>query len=179
LSGQLERCLAAGMDGLLTKPIEIDKLRETVATYCQKLHIPSALHAMDGTTTSVLLESPMQPDENHLDIEQLRITAGNDAGFMHELTQLYLHSSRQIVDDMHTALAQGDRTDLCRHAHKLKGASAGIHARYITGLCEALEKNAPGLASEELTKLLVRLEQALASLRKELQRIISQDQSAA
>ncbi len=178
MSGQLERCLAVGMDGLLTKPIEVEKLRETVAMYCQKVHAPGDAPPLDGATTAALLESP-QSHEVHLDIEQLRITVGGDADFMRELTQLYLHSSRQIVTDMRAALSLGDRTDLCRHAHKLKGASAGIHARHAAQLCEALEKSAPELEPEELAEHLLRLEQALENLSHELQQFISKDQSAA
>jgi CheY-like chemotaxis protein len=70
MSGQLERCLAAGMDALLTKPIQIEQLRDTVATYCQKIHAAAETHALDGATTAALLESPAQVHEVHLDIEQ-------------------------------------------------------------------------------------------------------------
>ncbi len=179
MSGQLEHCLAAGMDGLLTQPIDIEKLRETVAAYCQKVQASVDSPALDGASTAALLEQPVSSHEAQLDIEQLRATADGDEGFVRELSQLYVHSSRQIVNDMHIALTRDDRTDLCRHAHKLKGASAGIHARQVAHLCEALEKNAPGMAPEQLAIQLQQLEQALATLHNRLQQLIDKDQSAA
>ncbi|MES1195517.1 MAG: response regulator, partial [Steroidobacter sp.] len=36
MAGQMERCLAAGMDGFLTKPLEVDPMREIIARYCQE-----------------------------------------------------------------------------------------------------------------------------------------------
>ena len=179
MSGQLERCLAAGMDGLLTKPIQVEKLRETVAEYCPRADGAAESPALDGAATATLLESPAQPHEVQLDVGQLRLTAGDDTDFMRELAQLYLHSSRQIVNDMRSALAQGDRVELCHHAHKLKGASAGIHARPVAQLCETLEKDAPDLKPEELVRKLEQLERSLASLHGQLQRFIDKDQSAA
>jgi CheY-like chemotaxis protein len=179
MSGQLERCLAAGMDGLLTKPIQVEKLRETVATYCEKTPMPAGPHTLDGATTAALLENPAQSHEAELDIRQLRITTGGDSDFMRELILLYLQSSRQIMNDIQAALARVDSADLCRNAHKLKGASAGIHARHVAQLCEALEKNALGHQPEEIASQVQRLEQALESLGNELQRFLSSDQSAA
>jgi CheY-like chemotaxis protein len=59
MTGQLERCLEAGMDGLLTKPIDIDALCEVMERY--------GLAAGRGTTleeaaVANILEKPVAPD---------------------------------------------------------------------------------------------------------------------
>ena len=95
-----------------------------------------------------------------------------DEEFMRELLQLYLHSSQHIIKDMRAASC--DLADLCRQAHKLKGASAGIHARRVASLCETLEKSAAQATAQELARQLEQLEDTLANLHDQLRQYIEQ-----
>jgi CheY-like chemotaxis protein len=54
MSGQLERCLEAGMDGLLTKPIDIDRLCEVM----ERFGLGAAPAVLDDRAVAELLAKP-------------------------------------------------------------------------------------------------------------------------
>jgi two-component system, sensor histidine kinase and response regulator len=148
MSGQLERCLAAGMNGFLTKPLEIARLHETLDRYGF------------GTTLlepAQLVTTDSEPVPIHLG-RLNEITAG-DAEFAHELARTFIASGAQVLDDVRSALAAFDRQALSRAAHKLKGASANIHAEPLRELAYALETQAAHLDQPRLKDIIEQLSQ--------------------
>jgi len=178
MSGQMDRCLASGMDGFLSKPIQVDQLRSIVARYCSGSSIADENKELDGQATATLLETATETPAL-LNKQRLTETSGGDVRFMRELAKLYIESAWQILADIKAAHASHDRHGLGRAAHKLKGASASIHADRAHGLCKFLEENAMTLDADKLAATLQQLEQAIASLATELGTLLQDDQSVA
>jgi two-component system sensor histidine kinase/response regulator len=163
MPGQLERCLAAGMNAYLTKPLEIGRLRETLDRF--GLARQSTPLASPGPGAGPVPGEPVEV------ARLLELTAG-DKAFAHEIIETFARSGARARDDMRKALANGDRPGLQRAAHQLKGASANIHAARLRDLSAAIEGRSHSAAETDLRDLLVKLgnelERVSDFLRREL-----------
>jgi CheY-like chemotaxis protein/nitrogen-specific signal transduction histidine kinase len=164
MAGQLERCLETGMDGLLTKPLAVDELEQVLERFGLAAPPPSmAEQAVDD-----LLTSDTQPVP--IDRKQLAALAGEDIEFARSLAESYAVSSRELLGAIRAAAASGDRQELARAAHSLKGACANIYAWGMRELCAELELRAATLSATDLDRQLHALsdenERVAAALRR-------------
>ena len=144
MTGQLERCLEAGMNAFLTKPIELARLRETLERYGLGANTHDAA-AGNGTNGS---------NDVPIDLARLNELTAGDAEFAHELASTFIASGEQVMNEIDAAIAALDRSALSRAAHKLKGASANIHANPLCALALALENQAAQLDQPSLKALI-------------------------
>jgi len=125
LSGDRERCLAAGMNNYLSKPIDPQRL----LTLLEELHLK--VHSMP-------------PDEaadsaGSWDIEALKAACGDDAEFLRDLLETYLTSTESLLVDIERAASRQDVVALKRLAHQLKGASSTVYAGGVAAAALMLE----------------------------------------
>ena len=162
MTGQRERCMAAGMDDFLTKPLDALDLRRVLERFVEvvetrstgdesmseKTMTPTGTHelltqaaALDmlvASTPHTHVPAPAA-DASAVDFARLEEITDGDAEFTRELTHTYIVSSEQILASMRSSVASADREALRKAAHQLAGASANIHALQAYGLCKTLE----------------------------------------
>jgi len=186
MSGQMERCLAAGMDGFLTKPLEVDPMREIISRYCEQ-EPDIVMHTAEQgghephiseAKAEQLLNTPAA-SVSQVDVSKLDELTGGDTDFLVELVQAFNQSATQIVEELQQASAREDRTAIGRAAHKLKGASANMQINSIRELCAALEGHATTLSEDALNTHLQQLQSGVAAVTSELDNLIKLKQSAA
>jgi CheY-like chemotaxis protein len=176
MTGQMERCLAAGMDGFLTKPLEVERLREVIAKYCAA---DSTVQAEgDAQLIEQVLTTPAIATQQ-VDMKTLWSIAGNDADFLKELVNAYVVSASQVLQELQDAERNDDRAAVARAAHKLKGASANLKLNRLREQCAVLESDATTLGAEQIRILLKALEQTIVAVNAELQSALKLDQPAA
>ncbi|WP_083886991.1 GAF domain-containing hybrid sensor histidine kinase/response regulator [Nodosilinea nodulosa] len=118
MQGDRDRCLQAGMDDYISKPIHSEDLARV-------------LKAGSGRSPTVDWAS----------LHALEQALGhNDPNFMADLIASYLESSDQLLAEMVTAEQRQDWATLQRVAHTLKSSSATIGAVPLSTLCQELEK---------------------------------------
>ena len=145
MKGDRERCLEAGMDGYLTKPIRPQELDAVLDIYVRKLRgeVPAA-------------ESSAVPAEPILREELLERVDG-DVSFLAELVDIFRGDYPGQILLAREAAAHGDRTALQRVGHALKGALGNLAAMHASKLAGELEAIAAGdelaLAGEKLEEL--------------------------
>ncbi len=140
MTDELERCIAAGMDGLLTKPLEPLRLGETLAR-----------HGLGGESGAAIAPLPsMRPGAPAIDLARLRTLVGDDSEFLQELCRTFLASSGRIVEELRRALADEDRALLGTLAHKLRGGSGSVCAQRVGDLASVLERGSATRPAGEL-----------------------------
>ncbi len=152
MTGQVQRCMDAGMNGFLTKPLDIARLHETL-----ELHGLAIGNSENGNaTTARAMNTPV-------DLARLNEITDGDPEFAHELAATFISSGEQVLAEVRAALEALDRQGLSRAAHKLKGASANIHADALRDLAYALESQAGNLDQPRLKALVQDLTESFES----------------
>ena len=132
MKGDRERCLEAGMDAYVAKPVQKQELLHII--YQNSAH---------GTADRVAGIGPkLSTDPGVLDIVRALERNGGDEQIFAELCELYLQDSRVIPPIIVRAIEKSDNDAAARAAHKLKtsaGAICGTRAYYAA---EALEQQA-------------------------------------
>jgi two-component system, sensor histidine kinase and response regulator len=126
MKGDRERCLAAGMDGYLAKPIDGGELFETVERF--------AAPALGGAAPSSVRERV--PDG--VDVAALVERLDGDRAAARTMGRLFLDEYPRGLADLRAALAAGDADGLRRAARTLKG-SIGLFRAVGHGAARRLE----------------------------------------
>jgi PAS domain S-box-containing protein len=148
-----ERCLAAGMDEHVSKPLDPVALAGALAR-CRVARHPSRLAGGGGTTdpgedaeASSRPAAPPAPAANDgaRTIDQLMLSRLRDLdgqggeGFFREIIELFLADAPRRLAKLEAAVRSGNAAECARIAHSLKGSAANLGARGLAGACAALE----------------------------------------
>jgi two-component system sensor histidine kinase/response regulator len=159
MKGDEERCLAAGMDRYLTKPIRTLELLATLEEITNRKR--TAEHAVD---------SPSKKTNGHtVDLAGVLERLDGDRALFDELTHVFQEDCPRIVEGMRHAIALHDAKSLEHHAHTLKGSSANLGALAVSHAAGEIEKLAQsdnvddageqfGVLQEEIERLFGELE---------------------
>jgi CheY-like chemotaxis protein len=149
LEGERERCLAAGMDDYLPKPVSTVRLAETLGQW---------------------IRMPAQPDPA-LDSDKLaglKEMAKTNPRFMTDITTLFREDALLRLHDLRDSIEADNAERLARAAHALKSSSGNVGAKRIYTLCAAIEENARAGsisgASALVDQLVAELDVAVAAL---------------
>ncbi|MBC3349373.1 transporter substrate-binding domain-containing protein [Pseudomonas sp. SWRI196] len=125
------RCVEAGMDDCLFKPISLKELNSCLASVTQDCAaVPDEL-ALASTTGDIDLSS----------LEQL---SAGDTGSIKKLLKELVNSTAQDQAQLMRLLARQDLPGLADLAHRVKGGALMIRAQRLIAACEALESACRG-----------------------------------
>jgi PAS domain S-box-containing protein len=152
MKGDAERCLAAGMDAYLAKPLQPSELLATIA------------RLTPGST---------------LDEARLLERVGGDRRALAGIARIFLADAPRRLAEIRRAIAAADARALRAAAHTLKGAAANFSAAGVTDA--ALELQQIGDAGEmgEAPAALERLEGELGTLRRALTAMVRRQRKPA
>ena len=160
-----ERCLQAGMDDFVTKPIR----REVLAAALEQRIVSQPEPAGSGAHQEVQMNgTSVDPDcVDATVIAELR-DLGDKEELLFPLISHYLDETPKLLTSMRAALDNGDAATLTRVAHNLKGTSGNLGARRMCQVSNELQVigKTGDLASAPL--LLRRLEVEFESVRHRL-----------
>jgi two-component system sensor histidine kinase/response regulator len=166
LKGDRERCLEAGMDAYVAKPVQSRLLFEAIDS------VTIAEPSTDAATPTPTEQ--MKLDTEVFDHEAALAMIDGDLELFQELVALFMSESANLLDQIRGSLAQHDANALERSAHSLKGSVGAFRAESARLAAQKLEdlgrqgdfEQAEG-ACEELETEVVRLKAALAEYQKE------------
>jgi signal transduction histidine kinase/DNA-binding response OmpR family regulator len=169
MRGDRERCLAAGMDGYLTKPIRPRALDEVLDQYVAQKRETGNAHEQAGAvheqTAKTLSHTSRTLKQESIDGHELLERVGGDREFLTELVSLFREDGPKQLDKIRTALEKNDPEDVLRSAHSLRGTLANLAAQPAADLAAEIEHASK---SEDLT----RAKAAFQNLDLELPRVI-------
>lgn len=156
MKGDLEKCTDAGMDGLLTKPLEQSRLRETLDRLGFALVSPIARTAL-LQPAAPLAASASAP----IDLQRLRAAIGNDATVLRQVCDSYVATGLKLVDSLSLAVTTNDHRALKAAAHSLRGGSSSMFAACVAKPAAELEHSEHDRPAAELQALVSEARAAL------------------
>jgi two-component system, sensor histidine kinase and response regulator len=145
MTGDKERCLEAGMDGYISKPVSSQELFATIEKFT-------------GEVIGVDAASQRRPGVDHA---KLMERMGGDKELLGELASIFSEESPKLLGRIREAIANNQFDVLQKEAHTLKGSVGNFEARQAMEAAFRLEQMG---RSENL----VGAREALADLEKEL-----------
>lgn len=135
LTGERERCLAAGMNDLVTKPIEIDDLFEALARWLPGVSAPPA---DDGTVDAL---ADLVPDEvpAGIDLAGLLRRVGGNREVARRLLGNFWSSQSDATDRIEERLQGGHAAEARRLAHTLAGTAGNLGLAEVRVRAKELE----------------------------------------
>ncbi|MEX0676924.1 MAG: response regulator [Pirellulales bacterium] len=176
LHGDCERCLKAGMDAYLSKPIQPNDLLATIdrlakADEMQKREDQTETGQMIRREESVRqTASPSAtapPDRvDPFDSAALLARVEGDWDLLHEMCELFLQSSPLLLAEIEAGITRRDSATVERAAHALKGAMQNMGAAPAARAAAGLEQIG---RHDDLSGA----EESLAALKQEFQRLVT------
>jgi two-component system sensor histidine kinase/response regulator len=145
LKGESERCVAAGMDKYLTKPLQLADLRKAL----DELFLP--------------LPQPVEPPKGEaleastavaVDVGVLEELVGNDPAVIFDLLHGFQDSAGRTAELLKAACGVGDMATTIEQAHRLKSSARTVGALVLGALCEEIETAGKAGAGDTLARLL-------------------------
>jgi two-component system, sensor histidine kinase and response regulator len=164
MKGDRERCLEAGMDGYITKPVRFGDIEQALAGLTET---PRS-QAQPAKVQTAEVEPEVAASWNKADA--LRRIDG-DEELLEEMCQLFLEESPKLLQQLRQAVAAGDADAIMRAAHSLKGESSCLSASATSEAARHLEVMGRNKDLSRASDTLAVLEREVASLRLDLQEL--------
>ena len=156
MKGDRELCLAAGMDGYVTKPIKYELLIEEVERIGRPMSAP-----LPGTEVLVSSRS-----------RSLLETFLGDGEMLREVAEVYLSSEPALLHAFRDAHERGDSEEMARIAHRLRGSAGAFEADELCAILGKMEQAALGNERPAIGAAFPEFEQAAKALRDELEQAV-------
>ncbi|MBC7260323.1 MAG: PAS domain S-box protein [Chloroflexi bacterium] len=117
MKGDREKCLAAGMDEYISKPLKVVQLLEIV----ERL-------AAGGREAESAAPEPYVGAEPAFRLDAALERVGGDKDLLREISEMFLTESQTLLSQVRQAIAQGDAALLKRAGHTLKGLARNFSA---------------------------------------------------
>jgi CheY-like chemotaxis protein len=189
MRGDRDRCLAAGMDGYVAKPIDPDELFRAVESVAvaeaNDRHGPShrtgtgsGSHAQTSMTFGAARPTGPTTDPPLLDWQRVvqRIPGGES--FARDLAGILVKQSPMLLEQIAESAKDGDAETMARAAHTLKGSMLIFKVEPLIKLTQVLEVTAKREQFDQAAPLVEQLRRGLNQLLTEVGAVLEQGEPA-
>lgn len=162
LKGEAENCLALGMDGYLSKPVQLAYLKETLEKWLPPANPSPDLPATSATAPKTTMTA------RPVDISILEGLVGNDPAVINECLQSFRASATKTAAELNVAYHAGLTAEVAVAAHKLKSSARSVGALALGELCAGMEEAGSANQTAELTNFFFPFEAEMVALDKYL-----------
>jgi CheY-like chemotaxis protein/HPt (histidine-containing phosphotransfer) domain-containing protein len=160
MQGDREKCLAAGMDDYLAKPVRPEDIRQVIERWAPRVQVAEAANGGPKVAEVAAAVAPEQKPESMqpppVDMERLLDFANGDTDNLRELVELYLQQTAKQVSQLTAAVNARNAEDVKHIAHSCAGASSTCGMIQISPILRELERqgydglkpNAPQLVAD-------------------------------
>jgi HPt (histidine-containing phosphotransfer) domain-containing protein len=155
MKGDRERCLEAGMDGYVSKPVRKNELFEAI----------EAAVAADGKPDSTVDQAR---GAAALDFDEVLDQLGGDEELLRELMELFLKNTPRTLAALRSGVETVKPKEVEAAAHALKGTLGHLAARTAAATAEELESRGRRGNLKGAERLLQRLERQVGEAQQQL-----------
>ena len=156
-----QKCLEAGMDDFLTKPLQRGDLLQTISKWL----------APQGFATAPQQEchaSRPTSEDAPVDFEKAIKEFDGQRELVFSIIREFSDDIKNQIESMNVALAGNDTETIRKEAHSIKGGAANIHARRLSQTAKKIEELAKAGELDEIPKAFVDLVEENERMRKAL-----------
>jgi CheY-like chemotaxis protein len=128
MQGDRQKCISAGMDDYISKPIRVEELVQALKQSQPYLKNPD----LEPMPSSAVEAQVLQAFRNAM--------GPNASTYLTQLIDIYLEETPLLLQSIGTAVTQTDAAAMQQAAHTLKSSSAALGAITLSKLCEDLEQ---------------------------------------
>ncbi|MEW6303257.1 MAG: response regulator [Verrucomicrobiota bacterium] len=162
-----ERCLEAGMDEFISKPVQIGEIRKALERPSSQ---PATKAGANPDNPAAASSPATRPEtvssEDPIDWNRLKKIFGADPATARRFLNQYLDQTSGVIEELRAALNSGNTTSVGVLAHRCKGTSANFGIRAIIEPLQRLEDAARAADLSNGPKLLAAIETAFDSTRR-------------
>ncbi len=175
MKGEVQRCVDAGMDGYLSKPLRMDELAPMLEKW---LPLPdSALDLPVNSADAIAASAAPASTARTLDIwkhHTLSQLVGSDQGLHQRLLERFLTNAHEQVASIEEATRAGEVQKAGTVAHTLKSAARTVGAMALGELCQQIETAGFAGDAPACTALIQELTQTLAQAQRAIHQHLAQ-----
>jgi len=163
------RCLAAGMDEFVTKPIAPNLLFSVLSKWMSQRAGDRAPRAMPSQVPVTPPAPPVDTGSAELfDMAMLAQTFGNKPEKMRKYALMFLDSARDSLAEVDEALGRNDSKRLAELGHRIKSSARAVGAMSFAELCLALERLQPDAPPQEAQAIVSQMHLMLERLKTQI-----------
>lgn len=169
-----DRCLNAGMNDYISKPIELTVLSEAINNCLLKKEMNSILLSASESAKKeeINLDSKRNALEgkNIFNKELLLERLNNNDKLYKKILNIFINDYDTLLSDLDNAVDKADLEMLRFHSHKIKGAAANINAKIVENVAGMLEDsyNKKNVNHESVKLLKAEMYKLIEVLKKEI-----------
>lgn len=165
MKGDRERCLDAGMDDYISKPITPQALSATLEKWVSR-----AVEPQSADQTSAAQTRPTA-GASVFDRQALRALLMEDEKLVTEIIAVFLKDMPVQIDRLRKCVSERDAKLVTAQAHTIKGAAANVRGAALSAVAFEMEKAGQDSRMEETEALMPELERQFDLLKASMQEI--------
>ena len=175
MKGDRERCLAAGMDDYLSKPLEPREFYQTLNKWISSSIPKTGTLDLDKIPQpEIVLKKTEQHPNEPVNLVEALPRFGDDLDFFKTMLGEFIHNLPERIKTLEEALEQGDTKSVTRLGHNLKGASANFSAEGVRSAAAEIEINGYNGEMTNVSALIIRIKDEIPKIEKYYEALINQ-----
>lgn len=166
MTGEQEKCLAAGMDDYLSKPFKQDDLRVVIEKWLKRSK--EVEFAVDNESS----QSQKYLPEISERLNELKNEVGEEVVEM--IVSLFVEDSILRLKKMNEIIKSGNLEAISQEAHSLKGSASNIGANHVADLCSELEMQAKYISQTKIEEHFSKIESGFFAVFESIETLNSQ-----
>jgi signal transduction histidine kinase/DNA-binding response OmpR family regulator len=162
MKGDQDLCLAAGMDGYISKPVTGTQIKETIARMLIPKREVRSLPMVRAVPNALVLWDPA------IALERL----DGDESLLHEIVQIFLEESSRQLADLKRAVTEADAKLLEMTAHRLKGELSYLGMPTVSEKANKLEHLGRDHDLEHAAEVFAEFETEVSAVAENMRRML-------
>ena len=172
MQGDKEKCLSAGMDDFIPKPIDPVFLLKTLEKWLQNDIAIASPEAVEGITETVV-EIETDTESQLFDYDAMSERLMHDQDLIRIIADTFLADMPQQISELKAIIQTGNAEKTGAQAHKIKGAASNVGGMVLSELALTIEKAGKSGDMETVQQTIITMEKSFEQLKLCMEKALS------